>query len=902
MAFKRSAVRSRFRQIGTVEVFCDYDHNSGTAYFDDIQLIRNGVEKGLSPEDFPAEVEDTISDETETVYDDIYVAPEFQEQRDAFGNPLTETAFTDGEFGTIYRSFGYDENGNDLIRETDARGNTTVYTVDTSTSRNSTVTDRCGNKTLYEYDTSGRTAKVTNTDAQDTELANVSYTYDAFDTLSEIVRGDGLKYVLQYNNFHNLESIGVDGKTEKLVSYTYKTGNGRLKQISYANGDYMKAIYNNLGQMVSEKWYNASDTLTAHYKYAYDCQGNIVRSVDILSQKEYNYNYEDGRLLRSTEFGITVNTDGFVAARHLVCEQRYTYDTDGNLIRKRIIPASGSKQVIYYENAEGRNTVVKFAAGGNTVTSHSKNDSFGRKVFDELQLGSGFVSRQFLYHPGEASDEHINGNDGIMKSTPTTNLVSRIILSDGRTLSYEYDAEERITKVIDSYYGTTEYTYDALGQLLTETVNDVVVNTMTYDNYGNILTKNGVTYTYGDSAWKDKLTVVGDETISYDAQGNPTTYLGHTLTWEKGRQLKSFGGNTYTYNANGIRTSKTVNGVKHTYLLDGTKILRETWGDNVLIPLYDNEDSVCGILYNATPYYFLKNLQGDVIAITDQEGTTVAQYSYDAWGICTGAEDTSGSNIATINPFRYRGYYYDAEIGMYYLQSRYYDPYIGRFLNADDARFVVFTDNKDHGSLFSYCENDVVNQSDRIGFASNTFWAGFGLQIELGGSAGFIGMSYGIELIWYTSSLVSGRKGFPYAYEYSSGSFGLSGKSLIEKVLDKFFKSPSTIFSSQISFSVSVCILAIWGNKKKRWGKKKFSSPDDYLGKFKTKSATVYHVKAFYSTSDTCFAVGTGFDFSKWAISNSTSNYKYCNWLENWIQKMSSVYNYIFNKAQAIKA
>ena len=94
---------------------------------------------------------------------------------------------------------------------------------------------------------------------------------------------------------------------------------------------------------------------------------------------------------------------------------------------------------------------------------------------------------------------------------------------------------------------------------------------MTYDNYGNILSKNGVAYTY-DSTWKDLLTSYDGQSVTYDAQGNPTSYLGHTLTWEKGRQLKSFDGNTYTYNANGIRTSKTVNGVKHTYTLDGTKI------------------------------------------------------------------------------------------------------------------------------------------------------------------------------------------------------------------------------------------------------------------------------------------------------------------------------------------
>ena len=154
---------------------------------------------------------------------------------------------------------------------------------------------------------------------------------------------------------------------------------------------------------------------------------------------------------------------------------------------------------------------------------------------------------------------------------------------------------------------------------------------MTYDTYGNIISKNGQTYFYENPAWHDLLTGIESESITYDAQGNPTTYLGHTLTWEKGRQLKKFDNIEYTYNANGIRTSKKVNGVLHTYTLDGTKILRETWGDNTLVPLYDNEDSVCGILYNDEPYYFVKNLQDDVIAIVNKDAETVARYSYDAW-------------------------------------------------------------------------------------------------------------------------------------------------------------------------------------------------------------------------------------------------------------------------------
>ena len=263
---------------------------------------------------------------------------------------------------------------------------------------------------------------------------------------------------------------------------------------------------------------------------------------------------------------------------------------------------------------------------------------------------------------------------------------------------------------------------------------------MTYDNYGNILTKNGKVYTYGDEVWKDKLTAIGDETITYDAQGNPTSYLGHTLTWEKGRQLKSFDGNTYTYNANGIRTSKTVNGVKHTYTLDGTKILREVWDDKELIPLYDNEDSVCGLYYGGMGYYFLKNLQGDVIAITDEYGKTVAKYAYDAWGKCTIVEDTSNCNIATLNPYRYRGYYYDPEIEMYYLQSRYYDPVVGRWLTYDA---LIHQGRFDKGAgllatnLLAYCANNPTNYLDISGESITAILIGVGIGLLVGGLAGW---------------------------------------------------------------------------------------------------------------------------------------------------------------------
>ena len=170
------------------------------------------------------------------------------------------------------------------------------------------------------------------------------------------------------------------------------------------------------------------------------------------------------------------------------------------------------------------------------------------------------------------------------------------------------------------------------------------------------------------------------------------------------------------------RTIKTVWSSKHTYTLEGTKILREEWNGGSITPIYDNEDSVCGIIYDngsiSKPYYFDKNLQGDVIGIVDENGFVVARYSYDAWGKCTIVSDTSGINIAFYNPFRYRGYYYDKETGFYYLQSRYYDPETGRFINGDEPLYLLISSNLQQYNIYCYCENSPIKNVDFLGYWS----------------------------------------------------------------------------------------------------------------------------------------------------------------------------------------
>ena len=110
---------------------------------------------------------------------------------------------------------------------------------------------------------------------------------------------------------------------------------------------------------------------------------------------------------------------------------------------------------------------------------------------------------------------------------------------------------------------------------------------------------------------------------------------------------------------------------------------------------------------------YIKNLQGDVLRVIDETGATVLSYAYDPWGVPTISGDRA---VAELNPCSYRSYYYDGETGYYYLQSRYYDPTIGRFLNADEAFVLMLPNNGLNKNVFQYCDNNPINNADPSGY------------------------------------------------------------------------------------------------------------------------------------------------------------------------------------------
>ena len=268
---------------------------------------------------------------------------------------------------------------------------------------------------------------------------------------------------------------------------------------------------------------------------------------------------------------------------------------------------------------------------------------------------------------------------------------------------------------------TASYGYDTLGQLTTET-NTKGSYTYSYDTYGNIRSVSGTeshTYTYGNSEWRDLLTKYDGTTISYDTNGNPTSYYNgssYTMAWKNGRQLSSVttGGTTttYTYDATGVRDSKTVGSTTYKFYTANGQVGRQSGNGKNWTFFYDNQGRPNALIYDNAVYYYVLNLQGDVIGLINTSGTYVAQYAYDAWGKVI----SSSGTLADINPLRYRGYYYDSETGFYYLGSRYYDPAIKRFINADEATIAV-ADNASLSdkNLFAYCDNNPVMRRDDSG-------------------------------------------------------------------------------------------------------------------------------------------------------------------------------------------
>ena len=168
---------------------------------------------------------------------------------------------------------------------------------------------------------------------------------------------------------------------------------------------------------------------------------------------------------------------------------------------------------------------------------------------------------------------------------------------------------------------------------------------------------------------------------------------------------------SYAYNGDGQRVSKTVNGTTTEFIYNGDILAGQKTGDDILVFMYDNNGDPFGFIYNGAEYYYIKNAQNDVTAIASADGTAIANYYYDSWGKL--AEITGDTEIAELNPIRYRSYYYDSETEWYYLNTRYYSPEMCRFISSDG--YIQTGQGILDKNMFAYCENNPTNKVDKNG-------------------------------------------------------------------------------------------------------------------------------------------------------------------------------------------
>lgn len=434
------------------------------------------------------------------------------------------------------------------------------------------------------------------------------------------------------------------------------------------------------------------------YEWQYDECGKLIEFTDIIRNEVFTYTYDEYALTNvSSNLGFKVSysdDENFFGVS-------YEY---GGVYKEQKTTESEEKD----ENGNDINvTSISLISGDRLVSVVSSEENVQSTLYSNEDT---LLSSKYTY-----SEERLE----------------KIVYQDGKILECTYDNAGNIISVAENGNVKLRYEYDSLGQLIRE--NNAYANKTylyKYDNSGNILESSEYAYSegepsnatskkkygYEDDDWKDLLTSFNGQVITYDEIGNPLNYRDNMkFTWA-GRMLSSVkvGSDeiSYTYNSEGIRTSKCVNGVTIQYNLEGTKIVSESTENSIIWYIYDENDRVIGFEYGDKVFYFEKNAQGDVIRIYDETGNVVCEYIYDAWG---NVIDIQGEeNIAKINPFRYRGYYQDNETGFYYLQSRYYDSYVGRFLNADA---MVILDATFGFNLFTYCENNPILYIDPDGYA-----------------------------------------------------------------------------------------------------------------------------------------------------------------------------------------
>ena len=413
-----------------------------------------------------------------------------------------------------------------------------------------------------------------------------------------------------------------------------------------------------------------------------------------------------------TERAFTVS-GGQVTLGAVLSGYKYEYDANNNLTKLICAAAGSAWDTIYTYDKDNRTVTTTFANGKVLTVTY---DAISRVTKRRLGLTSNYDT-DLTYVPGYDGSQtallstYQNGSDDAYEYTYDDNGNITSITRGSTFVTYQHNGANELIRENNQFTNqTVTYAYDVWGNL---TAKSVYAYT-TAENPGTPIST--ISYGYSTGDWKDQLISYGNQTIVYDAMGNPTTYRGKALTW-RGKQLTGIADGTdtiaYSYDENGLRLQKTVNNVVTDYYYNGKVLIGLVKENDTLRFSYDAAGNAAAVNHNGTYYYYLRNGQGDIVKLIDGSKTTVVEYTYDSWGKPLSCTGTLATTLGALNPFRYRGYVYDEETQWYYLKSRYYDPETCRFISAD---VLLSTGQGVIGhNAFAYCRNNPITRKDKYG-------------------------------------------------------------------------------------------------------------------------------------------------------------------------------------------
>ena len=524
-----------------------------------------------------------------------------------------------------------------------------------------------------------------------------------------------------------------------VISYTYD-GKGRKKsyaidgvqQATYSYGGYSESGGNITYGTSTQNLADGTAIVTSKTGVA-DSAGRVkvTESVKADGTTIFSTLYnEDGLTEQVTDgvSGVTSYTyDSYKNVTKITAAtltESYTYNGNAELTQKTLSGAVDQAYSYAYKDNAAHN--LEYVGMGN-YKFYPLTDVNGRNTGREIYSGENKLAAEYITY--RKVGDH------------ATNMPASVWFASGsaikESIKYKYDSCGNIAEIMQNGHLVARYKYDSLNRLVREDnkpMNKTVI--FTYDTAGNITERCEYAYTskdgeelselacthYSYDYEGDRLVNYNGESIVYNVLGNPTTYRGNATEWQYGTRLTKFGTTTFAYDGAGRRVSK--GNISFTYDSNG-RLLKQS---NGLEFLYDNS-GVIGVKYNGNTYFYRRDCQGNIIAILDNNGAVVVEYKYDAWGNHE-AEVASEEyvTLANLNPFRYRGYYYDSETDLYFLQTRYYDPVVGRFISRDSIEYAD-PETICGLNLYAYCGNNPVMATDPTGRAEWWEWLVAGIVI-----------------------------------------------------------------------------------------------------------------------------------------------------------------------------